>query len=160
TQQPAATTTTDSSGNITRVTVTPPPVIAVAPDPATTPLISATRTYQAGTAIGLEPTLMLQQKKRYLDLLNEIRRINEGDDTADSPGYSLNLMRIPVSILPGSKTDVGFGAEITFTLTPILSDELLPVTFRGLVINDIADHLGFPLVRFLEDSEAVKLLTE
>ena len=47
------------------------------------------------------PSLMVAQKKRYLDFLNQIRRENEGDDTADSPGYSLNLVRIPVSVLPG-----------------------------------------------------------
>ena len=38
-------------------------------------------------AIGIEQTIELDQLKRYLDHLNEIRRLNEGDDTADSPGY-------------------------------------------------------------------------
>src|SRR5262249_15833021 len=56
------------------------------------------------TQIKLEPTLHLDQMARYLNHLHELRRINEGDDTADSPGYSLNLMRIPVSVLPGNKT--------------------------------------------------------
>ena len=44
---------------------------------------------------------------------------NEGDDTADSPGYALNLVRIPVSVLPGKKTRIGHGAEATMTLTPL-----------------------------------------
>ena len=110
--------------------------------------------------ISLEPTLYVAQKERYLNLLNQIRRTNEGDDTADSAGYSLNLVRIPVSILPGKKTTVGHGAEITFTLSPILSDELLPMTFRNLVVNDLVDQLGFPLVRFLESPEAEAWLKE
>jgi hypothetical protein len=62
-------------------------------------------------------------------------------------------MRIPVSILPGKKTEIGYGAEITFTLTPILSDELLPMTFRTLVINDLVDQVAFPLAKYLESDE-------
>src|SRR5262249_2829912 len=104
--------------------------------------------------IGLEPTIVLEQKARYLNLLNQIRRTNEGDDTADSPGYSLNLMRIPVSVLPGSKTEVGHGAEITFPIAPVLSDELLPMTFRNLVLNDLIDQLAFPLAKYLESDDA------
>lgn len=94
-----------------------------------------------------------------MNLLNQIRRTNEGDDTADSPGYSLNLVRIPVSILPGKKTRAGYGAEVTFTLSPILGEELLPSTYRTLVLNDLSDQLGFPLVRVLEDPETVRYLT-
>jgi hypothetical protein len=110
--------------------------------------------------ISLEPTIFLEQKARYLNLLNQLRRTNEGDDTADAPGYSLNLVRIPVSILPGKKTAAGHGAEITFTLSPILSDELLPMTFRNLAVNDLVDQLGFPLARFLESPAAKDLLTD
>ncbi|VTU02541.1 Uncharacterized protein OS=Singulisphaera acidiphila (strain ATCC BAA-1392 / DSM 18658 / VKM B-2454 / MOB10) GN=Sinac_2187 PE=4 SV=1 [Gemmataceae bacterium] len=103
--------------------------------------------------IGIEPTLYLAQKKRYLDFLNQLRRENEGDDTADSPGYSLNLVRLPVSVLPGRRTDEGHGAEVTFTIDPILGDDLLPMTFRNLVINDLLHQLGFPLTQFLNDRE-------
>jgi hypothetical protein len=108
--------------------------------------------------IGIEPTLYLAQKKRYLDFLNQLRRENEGDDTADSPGYSLNLVRLPVSVLPGRRTDEGHGAEVTFTIDPVLGDDLLPMTFRNLVINDLLHQLGFPLTQFLnnrEDAEAI-----
>lgn len=103
--------------------------------------------------VTLEPTLFLDQKKRYLDHLNEIRRINEGDDTADSPGYALNLIRIPVSVLPGKCTDQGYGAEVTMTLKPYLSEELLPTTFRNLVVNDLLEVIGVPLTQFLNDKE-------
>jgi hypothetical protein len=106
----------------------------------------------------LEPTIYLDQKARYLNHLQELRRINEGDDTADSPGYSLNLVRIPVSVLPGKCTDRGYGAEVTMTLTPYLSDELLPTTFRNLIINDLIDQIGVPLTEFLNDSDVAVYL--
>lgn len=109
-----------------------------------------------GSGLTLEPTLRLAQKKRYLDFLNQLRRENEGDDTADSPGYSLNLVRIPVSLLPGKRTDVGHGAEITMTLTPVLGDDLLPTTFRNLVANDLRHQLGLPLTQFLDDDKAAE----
>jgi hypothetical protein len=116
----------------------------------------------AGTAttpqqipISLEPTILEEQKARYLNALNQIRRINEGDDTADSPGYSLDLVRIPVSVLPGKRTRIGHGAEVTITMTPVLSDELLPTTFRNLVLNDLVDQLGVPLTQILNDREFV-----
>ncbi|HUT92174.1 MAG TPA: hypothetical protein VMY37_21955 [Thermoguttaceae bacterium] len=99
--------------------------------------------------ISLEPTVYLAQKTRYLNYLSELRRINEGDDTADSPGYSLCLVRIPVSVFPGKKTFKGYGAEITITAEPSLSEELLPETFRNLVINDVVDQLSLPLTKLL-----------
>jgi len=107
-----------------------------------------------GGGLSLEPTIELAQRKRYLDYLNQLRRENEGDDTADSPGYSLNLMRIPVSVLPGTRTDVGFGAEVTMSLRPIIGEELLPTTFRKFVANDLTTQLGFPLTLVLNDTGA------
>ena len=97
----------------------------------------------------LEPTLRLDQHRRYLDHLNELRRINEGDDAADAPGYAINLVRMPVSVLPGTKTTHGYGAEITATATMHLDDDLLPRTFRDLVVNDLVDQLALPMTRFL-----------
>jgi len=108
--------------------------------------------------ISIEPTEYLAQKKRYVDFLNQIRRENEGDDTADSPGYSLNLVRIPVSVLPGKRTDVGFGAEITMTLSPILGEDLLPMTMRNLLVNDIQTQLGFALTQALNTTPQVESL--
>ena len=105
----------------------------------------------ANKGINIEPEILLDQQARYLNHLNEIRRINEGDDTADSPGYSLNLVRVPVSIMPGTKTRVNHGAEITITATPHVTDELLPVTFRQLVINDLVDLLAPVVRKFAEE---------
>lgn len=109
--------------------------------------------------IGLEPTEFLNQKQRYLNHLSQIRRNNEGDDTADSPGYSLNLIRLPVSVLPGKRTDVGHGAEVTMTIEPVLTQELLPSVFRNFVMNDLTKELGFPLTKYL-DGDSRGLLTE
>ena len=122
--------------------------------------LPATRTETAKfftDTISLEPTVVADQLARYLNHLNEIRRINEGDDTADSPGYALNLLRIPVSVLPGKKTDQGYGAEITFTAQPHLSDDLLPTTVRNLIVNDASDMLALPLAMYLNnDRKEVK----
>lgn len=169
----AQTQTQDSYG---RATTLPPPTPAdsakLVSDPATGNIISRTEAKVDRTTIslqtsgiGLEPTIILEQKARYLNYLNQIRRTNEGDDTADSPGYSLNLIRIPVSLLPGKKTQEGYGAEVTFTLTPVLGDELLPTTFRNLLVNDLVDQIGLPLAKFLEEerlykSEGERVLTE
>src|SRR5262249_54554216 len=86
--------------------------------------------------------ITLDQRSRFLQHLQELRRINEGDDTADAPGYSLNLVRVPVSILPGKHTRKGHGAEITMTIAAQYGEELLPRTFRNLVMNDVKDMLG------------------
>jgi hypothetical protein len=106
-------------------------------------------------AVSLEPTIHLDHLSRYLNHLHELRRINEGDDIADSPGYALNLVRIPVSITPGQHTQAGHGAEITVTADPQLGDELLPTTFRTLVLNDIIDMLA-PGLTFAVNTAAVR----
>lgn len=107
----------------------------------------------ANPAVSLEPTIYLDEMSRYLNHLHELRRINEGDDTSDSPGYALNLVRIPVSILPGKLTREGFGAEVTVTCTPVLSDDLMPTTFQNLVVNDVVDMLRLPVTRVAESIE-------
>lgn len=105
--------------------------------------------------LSLEPTLRLSQKDRYLRHLHELRRINEGDDNTDSPGYALNLVRVPVSVLTGSCTKSGWGAECTVTASLQLNDDLLPTTFRNLVIKDIVDLLTIPLTRVMDDKKAL-----
>jgi hypothetical protein len=107
---------------------------------------------QAG-GLTIEPTLYLDQKSVYLNHLHELRRISEGDDTADSPGYALNLVRFPVSILPGRRTYMGYGAEITMTMRPHLNEELLPTTFRNLVLNDVVEQVAFPATQFINNPD-------
>src|SRR5262249_10515263 len=91
--------------------------------------------------LALEPTIIEDQKKRFLEHLAELRRINEGDDNADAPGYALNLIRIPISVLSGDCTQVGYGAECTITAMSHLPDDLLPQKFKNLVINDLVKLL-------------------
>jgi hypothetical protein len=104
-----------------------------------------------GNKINLEPTIHLDHLSRYINHLNELRRINEGDDTGDSPGYALNLVRIPVSILPGKQTQRGHGAEITVTADLQLGEDLLPTTFRNLVVNDLVDVIAPSLTFAIND---------
>ncbi len=40
---------------------------------------------------------------RYVDHLNQLRRINEGDDTADAAGYALNLIGFRSPCCPGKR---------------------------------------------------------
>ena len=103
--------------------------------------------------LALEPTVHLDQLSRYLNHLNELRRVNEGDDTADSPGYALNLVRIPVSVFPGGRTKKGHGAEITVIAEPYLGDDLLPTTFKNLVINDLVDMIAPALTWCVNDRD-------
>jgi hypothetical protein len=99
----------------------------------------------AKAGIGLEPTTVLRQKKTYYDTLNNIRRNNMGDDTADSAGYGLYLVRLPTSVQPGDKTARDHGAQVTISVRPEFEPDFLTQTFRSLVINDLVDQLG-PLI--------------
>ena len=93
-------------------------------------------------AVSLEPSIHLDHLSQYIGHLDELRRINEGDDTVDSPGYALNLVRIPISILPGKSTQQGHGAEVTVIGEVQLGDDLLPTTYRNMVINDLIDLIA------------------
>ncbi len=108
-----------------------------------------------GQPLTLEPEIHLDHLSRYLHHLNELRRINEGDDSADAPGYALALVRVPVSIIPGKRTHAGHGAEITLTAEPCLGDDLLPTTFRSLVINDLVDLIAPPLTACVNDPDCL-----
>jgi hypothetical protein len=147
-------TTTDADGRtMTKVTKTTSPASpeAVA---GLSNSVSCNGMASDSSAIDLEPTLHNDQLYRYLQALNELRRINEGDDNSDSPGYSLNVVRLPISILPGKHTQSGYGGEITFTAEPNLGPDLLPDTFRNLVINDLVDQLSLPMTRLLNNDLA------
>jgi len=91
--------------------------------------------------LGLEPTIYLDELANYQNHLNEIRRINMGDDIADSAGYGLYLIRMPVSIQPGECTLKGHGAVLTATVRHDFAPDFLATTFRNLVINDLVDQL-------------------
>jgi hypothetical protein len=103
----------------------------------------------AGTGIGLEPTIVLDQKARYLNHLHELRRINAGADSADTPGYGLYLMRMPVSLLPGPQSQRGKGALVTVEAKFEPTTDLLPVTFRNVVVLDTTYQLKDFLIKAL-----------
>src|SRR5262249_12743620 len=92
--------------------------------------------------LGVDPTVYLDEKKRFLDHLNQIRRINHGPDQNDASGYGLYLVRVPVSITPGECTYHGHGAEIAVTVEHEFPKDFLKTTFRNLVINDLVDQLA------------------
>ncbi|MFO0953004.1 MAG: hypothetical protein U0835_18005, partial [Isosphaeraceae bacterium] len=102
--------------------------------------------------IGLEPTVVLDQRARYLNHLHELRRINAGDDSTDAPGYGLYLLRMPVSLLPGPQSEHGKGASVTLQAAYSPSGDLLPVTFRNVVILDTTYQLKDFLTKALHKS--------
>jgi hypothetical protein len=130
------------------------PIVIARTGPFAGPALPADMQF-ADAPLALEPTLQLDHLSRYLHHLHELRRVNEGDDSADAPGYALNLVRIPVSITPGGKTRKGHGAEITITVDPQLDDDLLPRTVRDLVINDLVDLVAPALTHCVNDPECV-----
>ena len=96
----------------------------------------------AALGLGVNPTVYLDEKKRFLEHLNHIRRLNLGPDQNDSSGYGLYLVRLPVSITPGERTYHGYGAEVAVHVEHEFSPDFLPSTFKHLVINDVVDQLG------------------
>jgi hypothetical protein len=92
-------------------------------------------------AIVLEPTVVLDEHSNYLNHLNQLRRINAGDDLTDRPGYGLYLVRIPVTLSPGPKSRRGKGAIITVSARSLLTKETLRNTLRNAVINETVNNL-------------------
>jgi hypothetical protein len=100
-----------------------------------------------GKGIGIEPTIYLDQKARYLNHLHQLRRANAGDDATDMPGYGLYLMSMPISLLPSAQSQKGKGANVTLEAKLEPTPDLLPVTFRNVVILDAAYQLQEILTR-------------
>ncbi len=46
------------------------------------------------------------------------------------------------------------------TLRPYMSDELLPTTFRNLVVNDLLDQISFPITQFMNDPQNAAYLDQ
>jgi hypothetical protein len=95
----------------------------------------------AASGLGLEPTVLLDERSRFLNYLHQLRRINTGDDRTDMPGYSLYLLRLPISILPGDESIRGKGAMVTVKAKHDLTPDLLENTFRQVVIINTAYQL-------------------
>ena len=63
------------------------------------------------TPVALEPTVVLDEQSNYLNHLNQLRRINAGDELADRPGYGLYLVRIPVTLVTRAPKPPGQGSD-------------------------------------------------
>jgi hypothetical protein len=95
----------------------------------------------AAAGIGLESKTIIDERSDFLQYVQELRRVNTGDDRSDMPGYGLYLVRVPVSILPGAASIKGRGAVVTVQAKHNLTGDLLANTFRTVVILDTAYQL-------------------
>ena len=143
------------------VTVPNPP-LPTAPDIDLNPRFVPTNDVGQDTLkLGLEPTIVLDEQKRYLDQLGDLRRVNLGNDLADSAGYGIYLIRMPISITPGEHTRMGYGAEIEATVTEEFPPDFLRSTFRNLVVNDLVELLGPPLYeKVRQKTDAMRRIKE
>jgi hypothetical protein len=102
------------------------------------------------SGVALEPNIQLDEQASYLYHLNELRRINVGDDLTDLPGYGLYLVRIPISLLPGPESSKGKGAIVTVEARHTLTPDLLPQTFGDAVVVEASYQLQAAMSRYVD----------
>jgi hypothetical protein len=134
-----ATTSTASAASVESITKTAAAADATALAP------------QATEKVVLEPTVVLDEHSNYLNHLNQLRRINAGDDLTDRPGYGLYLVRIPVTLSPGPRSRRGKGAIITVSAKSLVTRDTLRNTLRNVVINETVNNLTQAICNRSED---------
>jgi hypothetical protein len=105
---------------------------------ATLPAVSSP---PAKAPASLESTVVLDEHSNYLNHLNQLRRVNLGDDLADRPGYGLYLIRIPVTLSPGPKSRRGKGAIITVSAKPLMTKTTLRSALRNALVNETVNNV-------------------
>ena len=131
--------------------------VAPAPGPAKNSTATATATSATAKAtaatpspprdatekepIGVESTVVLDERSHFLNHLNQLRRINAGDELTDRPGYGLYLIRMPITLAPGRDNGRGRGAIVTVEARPYVTRSLLPDTVRRVVLEGTKDQL-------------------
>lgn len=110
------------------------------PEPAPAPLADP-----AAASGLLEPTIVLDEHSQYLNHLNQLRRINSGDDLSNRPGYALYLVRIPVTLSPGPKSRRGHGAIITVSAKSLMTKDTMRYALRNAVVNETVESLSLSL---------------
>ncbi len=93
-------------------------------------------------AVSLEPTVVVDEHSNYLNHINQLRRINAGDDLTDRPGYGLYLVRMPVTLSPGPRSRRGRGAIITVSARSLMTRDTLRNTLRNVVISETVNNLS------------------
>jgi hypothetical protein len=135
-----------STATTTTTTTTPPPESVnlesmIKAQAALNPTSNVWTTPPEKTSVALEPTVVLDEHSNYLNHLNQLRRINAGDDLTDRPGYGLYLIRIPVTLSPGPRSRRGKGAIITVSAKSVMTKHTLRDALRNAVINETVTDL-------------------
>jgi hypothetical protein len=104
--------------------------------------------YDSKPGLGLEPTIRVDEKSRYILHVQQLLRNNTGDDKTDMPGYGLYLVRMPVSIMPGSNTMRDNGAVVTAEIKHNITGDLLKQMMRRVVLREATFNMANLLRNF------------
>ena len=135
---------------------TPPDATPIALDitKAFAPLAQALQAVKPAKAAGpsVEPTELERQHSTYVKVNQALRQLNMGDDNSRMAGYGLYKFRIPVSVLPGRRTQRGHSAVVTLRAQLDIDANHLSNTFPRLIIADLVDNVT-PIIESRWDTD-------